>query len=155
MTDEGASTPRQEAEALMNLGLPFARKMLDEHGEFHPFGTAMKPDRTMEYVGVKDGRETPPSRDVLDRMMAAFKEAALLGEYRAVAAFVDVKIKSPGNGERTDAVQICLEHVDGFFADVFAPYRLVGGKAEFAPLWAQRRRPTVFADGEQADSGTG
>jgi hypothetical protein len=155
MADDPARTPKQEAEVLMNLGLPFARKMLEEHGEFYPFGAAMRPDRTTEHVGVKDGREMPPSRDVLDTMMAAFRDAALIGKYRAVAAFVDVKVNSPGAVEKTDAVQICLEHVDGYFADVFAPYHLVDGKAEFAPLWAERRRPQVFANGDKDDSGTG
>ena len=140
---------------MMNLGLPFAQRMLEEHGEFYPFGAAMRPDGTMVHVGVKDGREMPPSRDVLDTMMEAFRKAALLGTYRAVAAFVDVKIKAPGFDEKTDAVQICLEHVGGFCADVFAPYRLVGGKAEFAPLWAQRRSPQVFADENKGESGYG
>jgi hypothetical protein len=115
----------------------------------------MKPDGTTEYVGVKDGGGIPPSREVLDTMMGAFKRAALCGTYRAVAAFVDVKIKSPGFADKTDAIQICLEHVGGFFADVFAPYRLVDGKAEFAPLWAQRRSPQVFADKNEGASGTG
>ena len=32
------STPKEECEALMNAFLPFAEKMLAQHGEFYPVG---------------------------------------------------------------------------------------------------------------------
>jgi hypothetical protein len=36
------ATPKAECETLMNAALPFAEKMLKEHGEFFPYGAALK-----------------------------------------------------------------------------------------------------------------
>jgi hypothetical protein len=143
MVDEEHS-PKREAEALMNTGLVLAGKMLQEHGEFFPFGVAMKSDGEIEFVGVKDGRERLPSHDVLDLLIGSFLESALLGTYRAVAVFADVCATPPGAAEKTDAIMISLEHVDGYCIDVLEPYRIHDGVAEYGPMWAQKRVPQVF-----------
>jgi hypothetical protein len=38
------ATPKDDVEKLMNALLPFAEKMLREHGEFYPYGGAMSAD---------------------------------------------------------------------------------------------------------------
>ena len=45
------SDAKVDAETLLNSALPFAEKMLSEHGEFYPFGEAMKPDGQIVSVG--------------------------------------------------------------------------------------------------------
>jgi hypothetical protein len=35
---------KADAETLLNAVMPFAERMLAEHGEFYPYGAAMKPD---------------------------------------------------------------------------------------------------------------
>ena len=36
------STPKAESETLMNAALPLAEQMLQKHGEFFPYGAALK-----------------------------------------------------------------------------------------------------------------
>src|SRR5262245_37755411 len=106
----------------MNQGLDFAHQMLAKHGEFLPFGVAMTVDGEVVLIGASTGEEPPPSRELLEVLLSGFKREATAGTYRAVAAFVDVLVRPPGETEKRDAIQVCLEHRDGFFADVFAPY---------------------------------
>ena len=35
--------PKADCETVMNFGLPLAQAMLKQHGEFLPFGAAMRP----------------------------------------------------------------------------------------------------------------
>jgi hypothetical protein len=55
---------KQESEALLSALLPFAEKMLREHGEFYPYGGYMKPDRTI----VQLGREGKSGTDEMRRL---------------------------------------------------------------------------------------
>ena len=58
-------SPKREVEALMSEGLPFAEKMLGEHGEFFPFGAVMLPSGLVRMVGAFDEREQPAPEEVL------------------------------------------------------------------------------------------
>jgi hypothetical protein len=60
---------KADVEALMNDLLPFAEKMLREHKEFLPFGGHMKLDGTIVWEGAHDGREHPPSQDLIDLLL--------------------------------------------------------------------------------------
>jgi hypothetical protein len=55
--------PKAETESLLNAALPFAQKMLKEHGEFYPYAFTLRADGTMAMVAGYDGREKPPSLD--------------------------------------------------------------------------------------------
>ena len=46
-------SPKDEATDLMNMMLPFAEKMLREHGEFYPYGGVMMPDGSMQHFAAR------------------------------------------------------------------------------------------------------
>ena len=137
-------TPKAQVELLMNEGVPFAERMLSEHGEFYPFGVVMTAEATIVHVGAKDGREHPPSQAVLDLLLNHMKASAADGRYRAIAAFFDVRVQRPGARVKTDAIQVGLEHQEGYCADVFFPYSIEKGSVRFGEIFAQRRTGTVF-----------
>jgi len=60
----------------MNSVLPFAEQMLDRHGEFYPYGGAMRVDGQLTAVAGYDGRERPPSTDVIKFLKAALSAKA-------------------------------------------------------------------------------
>ncbi len=62
------SDPKADCEALMNSVLPFAEQMLTTHGEFIPFGGAMRPDGRLVSIAGYDGNEHPKSVDVIALM---------------------------------------------------------------------------------------
>lgn len=79
----------------MNEVLPFAQQMLERHGEFIPYGGAMKPNGEIVSVAGYDGDEYPPSQDIIDLLKDAFRAAGRSGEYKATAIVFDVRVIPP------------------------------------------------------------
>src|SRR6266404_4879972 len=84
------TTPKSECEQLMNSALPLAEKMLKEHGEFFPYGQVLGTDGKTAEVGAYDGRERPPSADLIRMLKKTFVAGAKSGKYRATALVYDV-----------------------------------------------------------------
>lgn len=138
------SNAKQDAETLMNSALPFAEKMLSEHGEFFPFGEAMKPSGEIVSVGADSGVEHPPSQEVIDILKSAFRSAAAENEYIATAIVYDALTIPPGGEEKTDAVAVALDHRDDYSVVVFFPYHLTDGTVEFQPPFASKGAGDIF-----------
>ena len=141
---DDVSNAKQDAERLMNSALPFAEKMLNEHGEFFPFGAAMRPSGEIVSVGAESVEEQPPSQELIDILKSAFKSAAADGEYIATAILYDSLTIPPGTEEKTDAVAVALDHRDDYSVVVFFPYELVDGSAEFQPPFAVKGADDIF-----------
>lgn len=141
----GAVTPKEEAEQVMSAGISFAQKMLAAHGEFYPFGFAMTADGKVAAVAADAPDEHRPSRELIDNLMAGFRSGAARGHYKVTAVFFDVRVQQPGTSEKTDAVQVGLEHVSGYCVDVFFPYsRTVEGEVNYEAVFASKRAGVVF-----------
>jgi hypothetical protein len=142
---EGQMTPKEESEAVMNAGIPFAQKMLAEHAEFYPFGFAMTAKNKVVAVAPPAPSEHPAPQQLIDALAAAFRAGASSREYKATAVFVDVRVQPPDKAEKTDAVQVGLEHVSGYCVDVFFPYsRDASGRVTFGAVFASKRAGAVF-----------
>jgi hypothetical protein len=77
--------------------------------------------------------------------LEAFREAAALGSFTTTALCVDVRIHVPGKMEKTDAIQIMLEHSGGEALNAFMPYeKLAKSEIVYAPLFATPAEPRVF-----------
>jgi len=128
----------------MNAGLPFAEQMLQKHGEFFPFGTAMTPSGEIVNIGGYDGREQPPSQDVINLLKDGFRAAAKGNKYKATALFFDVRTVPPSTSEKTDAVAIALDHKDNYSVIVYFPYKLKAGKVQFGQVFATAGENDIF-----------
>jgi len=145
LSNGGSVPPKEEAEQVMDAGIPFAQKMLAAHGEFYPFGFAMTADGKVAAVAAGSSDEHPPSQQVIDDLMSAFRSGAAKGYYKVTAVFFDVRVQQPGTSEKTDAVQVGLEHVSGYCVDVFFPYsRTVKGEVNYGTAFASKRAGVVF-----------
>ena len=102
--------PKADCEALMNWLLPFARQMLEGHGEFFPFGAAMRPDGQLVPVASFEDTNRPRSADLIRLIKDGFVGGARRGEYKATALVYDVTVKLPSSGETSDAIAISLNH---------------------------------------------
>ncbi len=136
--------PKAECESLMNAALPFAEKMLKQHGEFFPYGAALKENGEIASVAGYDGREQPPSKDVIGLLKQGFVQGAKAREYRATALVYDVKVKLPASGEKSDAIAVSLNHRENYSVIVFFPYRLKNGQLVFGEVFAQEGEADVF-----------
>ena len=138
-------TPKEDAEELMKSTLPFAKQMLKEHGEFYPYGGYMTPDGKITDAGGKiEGTDHPESQPIIDLLRKNFQAKARNGELKATSLIFDVRIKPPGEEEKTDAIQVCLDHRDGYSVEVLFPYKIANGELLFGKTFAQRGDNQIF-----------
>ena len=136
---------KQELEELMNDSLPFAKQMLEEHGEFHPYGGAIKANGEIIRSGAYNGEELPLAQELIDVLVEASRKLAAAGEYRATAIIFDVLVKPPNSDQKTDAIQINLDHANGLSIEVFLPYRLSAeGDVDYGEMFAQKGAGRIF-----------
>jgi hypothetical protein len=146
-TIAGVSTnrpPKDEATDLLNMLLPFAEKMLREHGEFYPYGGAMLPDGSMTMLGATDGNEHPKSKDLYDLMVGTFREHAREGKCKATGIVYDVMTLPPGATAKTDAMAVRLDHEAGYSVVVMIPYHLADGQVMKGAIFAVKGDGSIF-----------
>ncbi len=136
---------KSECENLMNAALPFAEQMLRKHGEFFPYGAALKVNGEIASVAGYDGREQPLSNDIVRLLKDGFVKAAKSGEYKATALVYGVKVVLPSTGKKSDAIAVSLNHRDKYSVTVFFPYQLSNGQLSFGDVFAQKGEADVFS----------
>ena len=138
------TTPKAECENLMNSALPFAEQMLREHGEFFPYGAALKGNGEMASVAGYDGREKPPSNDIIRMLKQSFVQGAKSGDYKATALVYNVKVTLPSSHQKSDAIVVSLNHRENYSVVVFFPYQLRNGELTVGEVFAEKGEADVF-----------
>ena len=140
-------TSKKDSEILMNSILPLAKKMLKEHGEFHPYGGIMLVNGKIIDTGASNNEAFPAGSKLVTILESSFKERLKEGNIKAIGIITNVQVTPPGILEKTDAIQVSLEHCDGYFVNVFYPYHLQNGiEPIYGKIFATKRTPTVFCD---------
>ena len=145
--DESAEpSPRskREVEFLMSEGVPFAERLMRKDGEFVPFGAVMLRNGLIQTVGTPEEADEATAEGALERLLRDFRVGAASGQYKATALFVNVRVRHPADGEMVAALQVALEHRDGYCVDVFYPYVGEAGTMELGEPFAGRRPGAVF-----------
>jgi hypothetical protein len=136
---------KEESERLMNAMLPLAEKMLREYGEFYPYGGYMKADGEIVDMGATDPDTCrPKSKDLIYVLRSSFQEMARANQCKAIAIVVDVAVNLPDSDQKSDAIQVCLEHMGGYSVEVFFPYQIVNKEITYGETFAQQRRREIF-----------
>jgi hypothetical protein len=135
---------KSECEQLMNSALPLAKQMLQEHGEFFPFGMALNSNGKVVAVAPYDQREHPTSEDFIRQLKHIFSAQAKAGEFRATALIYDATVQTPTNGVNTDAIAVALDHRDNYSVVVFVPYQLERNQLTLGEMFAQQGAGEVF-----------
>jgi hypothetical protein len=138
------TTAKADCELLLNAVLPFANDMLSQHGAFHPYGGAMRPDGEIVSVAAHDGEENPPSKAVIERLKEVFVEAVRANEYKATAVVYDACVTLPSSEEKSDAVAVSLDHRDDYSVVIYFPYRIDSGNVRIGPPFAQKGMAAIF-----------
>ena len=138
-------TAKQECEKLMNSLLPTAQSMLSKYREFYPYGGYIELDGQIRHVGVKDeSTEYPQSEDMIDALEKLFLEKARAHECRATALVCNVRMKEPGGDRKFDAIQVRLDHADGYSTEVFFPYEIVEEEVRYGETFAHKGKDGIF-----------
>jgi len=106
----------------------------------------MSQDSSITQVGAELRKtERPDSQSLINLMIARFRAGAMEGVYKGVAIIFDVKIIPPGESEKTDAIQVNVDHESGYSAQVFYPYSIAAdGTLRFGNVFAQRGNNQIF-----------
>jgi len=118
--------------------------MLEQHGEFYPYGAAMQPDGKIVSVEGYDGSDKPLSQDIIKLLKDGFRKAAKNGEYIATGIFFDVKVTPPGSTEKTDAIAVALDHKQGYSVVVFCPYKILDTNVQFGDIFTEAGQNDIF-----------
>jgi hypothetical protein len=139
-------TGKEDCEKVMNSVLPFAQQMLKRYGEFYPFGGFMKPNGEIVHVGAKDGKsEHPKSDNLIALLRQSLTQMAAKGLCKATAVLFDVRVTPPGSATKMDAIQMCLDHADGYSAEVFMPHKIEpDGQVKYSAMFAQQGNNEIF-----------
>jgi len=130
----------------MNTILPLAEKMLRQYGEFYPYGGYLKLDGTVVDLGAKDPDiDRPRSKDMIYLLRSSLREIASTSQCKAAAIVFDVAVTLPESDRKSDAIQVCVEHADGYSAEVFFPYHLVNREVVYGESFAQQGKREIFA----------
>ena len=133
--------PKADCEIVMNFGLPLVEELLKRHGEFLPFGAAMRANGEIVCLGAYDGREVPSLAGSFAEMIRSLKDTLIAGarrqEYMATAVFYEVGFTLPSSSERRDAVAVSLNHRDGYSVIVLLPYTIDDGNVAYDAPHAQ------------------
>ncbi len=130
---------------LVNAVLPVAETMLTKHGEFYPYGGYMKLDGTIAHIGACDpDTDRPKSKDMIYVLRTSLQEMARATQCKAVAVVFEVGVILPGSDRKSDAIRVCVEHVDGYSVEVFFPYQIVNDTVVFGDTFAQQGKHEVF-----------
>lgn len=141
--------PKQESERLMNAVLPLAEKMLRLYGEFYPYGGYMKLDGTIVDIGVQDpDTDRPKSKDLLYILRSSFREMAETNQCKAVAIVFAVSVKLPRSNRESDAIEVCVEHAEGYSAEVFFPYQIKNKEIVYDETFAQAGKREIFGQSQ-------
>ena len=107
-------------------------------------GGAMKLNGEIVSVSGYDGKEKPPSQDIINLLKDGFRKAAKNGEYKATVIFYDARVIPSGSNEKTDAIAIALDHKEAYSVIVFFPYKIVNSKMEFGQIFAQAGMNDIY-----------
>jgi hypothetical protein len=130
---------------LLETMTPLAKRLLDEFGDFLPYGAIMKLDGAIVDCAVSGEDENPPSKELINILTQDFQQRAAKGEIRAAGICCDVRVATPEHPEKVDAIQFGLEHQNGEAVDVFLPYDLdSSGKVQYGELFATKRERSFF-----------
>jgi len=136
---------KQQLEGLLKVVVPFAETMLKKHGEFYPYGGTMGVDEKITCVGGYTGNEHPKSDEVIKLLKDSYRSEGAAGKIMACALVYDVRVIPPGQTEKTDAIQVNLDHRDGMSVTMFYPYRIGSDKqVTFSPPFAQKGVGEIF-----------
>jgi hypothetical protein len=137
--------PSDEIQKLLNFLLPYAERMLNEHGEFYPYAAALASDGELSAIGADVDDDSQEVSEVLLALHVGLRERAAEGEIRASGIAADVTLTDPDSGETTDAVQVELDHAEADAVDIFVPYETEPEGIKFGELVAAQGREPVFA----------
>lgn len=133
----------QLLEALTRLAV----RILGDEESFPPSGATVGTGGEISFTKAQEaeGHEEPEAQIAL--LQSSFQQAALMGQIRACAFAVDVRVEDPRDQQETEAILVSAETEQGEAMDIFVPYSREP-ELELGHPFASERDSRIFVTGE-------
>jgi hypothetical protein len=150
-----SATPEQLHE-MLKYCMELARTMLEDSGDFYPFGATLSPQGVVAAVGGYNGEERPSPTEIYQLLGQSFRGGAARGEHAGVALAANVNVPPEYSSPSRDGLRVHLES-QGYARFIYVPYQL-GTKGlfkkrrvvEFSEPFSVELSPTFFAQSGDA-----
>ena len=141
--------------ALLRYCEEFAKQMLVEAGEFHPFGAFVDPEGQLQALAGHLGTEWPKGADLYSFLQGAVSQMAVQERLIAYALAANVNVPSSLEAPFHDGIRVQVEAPE-YSRLVYTPYRMLPLKplrrflvvlplVEYAEPIAVETPPSAFA----------
>jgi len=117
-----AATPAQLHE-LLSYCMEFAKTMLNDAGDFYPFGAKLSLEGQVVAVGGHNGSERPLPQDIYQLLVGAIVSEARDGSISGAALAANVNVPEKFASPSRDAIRVHLE-APGFARYIYVPYEV-------------------------------
>src|ERR1043165_1735373 len=113
--------------------------LVEQNGEFYPFGASISSSGEQKNAGHYDGDEFPLSEVIIRELRTNFAKELQLATIRAYAIAYDCLAKKNAASQKTDAIAIeCVSNQEPEITTFYLPYqRISTDRFEFGELWSQ------------------
>ncbi len=115
-----SATDEQLASLLQYCG-DFARLMIEDSGEFYPFGAEIDATGELRALGFSDGTERPSTQELYEYAQNVLSAKAKSGEIIAGAIAVNVNIPPQFESPLPDGIRVHVES-SNFSRFIYQPY---------------------------------
>jgi hypothetical protein len=119
---------RRAANQLLNAAMSYARLILRRYGELGPFGFSIDGEGAVSRETLEIPRLPRDPKQMWKLLAEHMTKLARRGTVQAVAIAVNVSLSEPSAEGYLDAVDISIEHREGYAVQVTVPYRIYGGQ---------------------------
>jgi len=130
---------------LIEFLVPFAQKMLQEKGNFFPFGASINNEGNSQADGVFDNNEQ--SQNLINDLTKVYQSRQKEGALRASGICIDCRVIDPRDAakKKKDAILVQLEHVSGKALNYYLPYEKdLLRKVKYGSPFASPTKPVIF-----------
>jgi hypothetical protein len=112
----------EQLHAMLQYCMNFARTMLEESGDFYPFGASLSRAGTVGAVAGYNGEERPKPQELYQLLASAFANEARGGDLLGAALAANVNVPAKYSPKSPDGIRVHLES-PGYARFVYIPYR--------------------------------
>ena len=112
-----------QLQELLDYCMDFAKTMLNDAGDFYPFGAKLSLEGQVVAVGGHSGSEKPLPQDIYQLLIGAFVSEAQNGSIAGAALAANVNVPDQYESPTRDAIRVHVE-APGFARFIYVPYKV-------------------------------
>ena len=135
----------EDLNSLLDMALSMGCDFLEEKGEFSPYAVTLGHDGTLQRSGdLTDEEKQMDPEKLIEQISATLASGARQKLHKATALGMDVKVKRFESEGFVKAIEVIIEHEDGYGFDCFLPYKKAGENYSYGSVFSTSIPATSF-----------